>query len=89
VFWISFVRGAAIAAVMYVSAPFVAAAFGQPVTDPMRALAPAPLLTGLQRPGVAYLRKELAGHQRLVLVGSSALARDAVSVALAVATGSV
>jgi PST family polysaccharide transporter/lipopolysaccharide exporter len=82
-------RGVAMAAIMIVAAPYVSQLFGQPVTDIVRVLALAPLLGGLQSPAVAYFRKELEGHKRLVLIAGTALARDGVSIALALATGSV
>jgi PST family polysaccharide transporter/lipopolysaccharide exporter len=82
-------RGVAMAAIMIVAAPYVSQLFGQPVTDIVRVLALAPLLGGLQSPAVAYFRKELEGHKRLVLIAGTALVRDGVSIALALATGSV
>lgn len=87
--WLAIARGVVIAAVMYLAAPLVSAVFDQPVTDLIRVLALAPLLAGLQSPAIAYFRKELAGHRQLALVATTAIARDGVSIALALATGSV
>jgi PST family polysaccharide transporter/lipopolysaccharide exporter len=59
------VRGIAIAAVVFLSAPFVADFFGEPrVTDLLKVLAVSPLVLGFHNPGAVYFDKNLEFHKK-------------------------
>jgi len=83
-------RGAALAAVAWTAAPFVATFFGEPRSlDLIRVIGFSPLLLGLQNPAVMYFRKNLEFHRQFGYRVTGSLVDMAVALALAVATGSV
>jgi len=83
-------RGAALAAVAWTAAPFVATFFGEPRSlDLIRVIGFSPLLLGLQNPAVMYFRKNLEFHRQFGYRVTGSLVDMSVALALAVATGSV
>lgn len=83
-------RGALIAVVAYLSAPYVAGFFSEPRALPvLQVLALAPLLTGLRNPHIVYLRKDLQFHREFVYRVSGTLAQVGVAVGLALLWGNV
>jgi PST family polysaccharide transporter/lipopolysaccharide exporter len=66
------IRGVVIAGVAFVLAPVAAQFFNElRATDVIRVIALSPLITGLQNPGVMYLRKNLEFHKQFVYTLSS------------------
>lgn len=60
-------RGVVIAVVLVLVAPLVARLFGEPrVTELVRLMSIAPLVLGLQNPGVVYFQKHLEFHKQFV-----------------------
>ncbi|WP_254280244.1 lipopolysaccharide biosynthesis protein [Haloarcula marina] len=83
-------RGVAIAALVVLTAPAVAAAFGQPrLTPVLRVLALSPLVAGFRNPGVVYFRKELAFDKQFWYTISGTVAHVVVAVAVALALRNV
>jgi len=84
------VRGFGIAVVLFLVAPFVAAFFNEPaVTDILRFMALASLISGLQNPAIIYFRKSLDFHKQFVYRVSGTVAQFAVGLGLAYAWGNV
>jgi O-antigen/teichoic acid export membrane protein len=80
-FAVQVVRGLVLAAVLFASAPLVAAFFSEPrVTPILRVFALMPLLSGLANPSVVYFEKELEIHRKFALEMSASLAQFAVAV---------
>jgi len=78
-------RGLLIAAVMYVSAPYVATFFSEPrAVDILRVLGLSPLLTGLRNPGVVYLKKRMEFHKRFIYQISGSTFNVASAIAFAI-----
>jgi len=78
-------RGAVIAAVLFLSASFVASFFGEPrAVGPLRVIALTPLLLGLRNPGIIYFRKDLQFHREFLyrLSGSVTIPLVAIGYAL-------
>lgn len=81
---IQLVRGLVIAAIVYLSAPYIAAFFGEPrATDVLRVIAISPILLGIRNPGIVYFRKNLEFHKQFVLTISGSVANFVVAIALA------
>lgn len=83
-------RGALLATVMFLVAPYAAGWFGEPrATDVIRVLGLGPLLLGLKNPGVVYFRKNLQFHRRFVQILSGTFVNFFVAVGLGVLLGNV
>jgi O-antigen/teichoic acid export membrane protein len=85
-------RGLVVAAVLFASAPVVASpvVFDEPQLAPvLRVLALSPLLSGLQNPGLLYLKKDLRFDKQFVYTISGTVLYVAVALAVALATRSV
>lgn len=84
-FAVQFVRGVTVAAILYLSAPFVAGFFSEPrVTPILQAFALLPLLSGLTNPSVVYFEKDLAIHKKFAFEMSGSLAQFVVAVGVGV-----
>jgi PST family polysaccharide transporter/lipopolysaccharide exporter len=83
-------RGVVLAGVAWAVAPGAAAFFGEPSSVGLiRAVGLSPLIVGLRNPAVMYFQKNLEFHRQFGYQLSGTLLDVAVSLALAVATGSV
>ncbi|MFC6836723.1 lipopolysaccharide biosynthesis protein [Halomarina ordinaria] len=83
-FTLQILRGIAIAAVAYLSAPFVAPFFDEPQAELLlRVLAIATLFETLYNPGRVYFEKDLAFHKQFVFSLSGTLPRVVVSIGYA------
>jgi len=79
------IRGVVIAGVAFVLAPVAAQFFNEPrATDIIRVIALSPLITGLQNPGVMYLRKNLEFHKQFVYTLSSIITNVTVAIGAAI-----
>lgn len=84
------VRGLLVAAVLLVSAPGAATLFDEPQLTPvLRVLALSPVLSGLQNPGLTYLKKELRFDKQFVYTLSGTVFYVLVAVGYALLTRSV
>lgn len=84
------VRGVGIAMILFLVAPFVAGFFREPaVTDILRFMALASLISGVQNPAIVYFRKSLDFHKQFVYQVSGTVAQFAVGLGLAYAWGNV
>lgn len=83
--WVlTLLRGALLAAVLYLAAPFVAAFFDNPAVTPLvRLLALSPLLYGVRNPAVLYFEKDLAFDRRFAFLFTGVLLNTVVAIALA------
>jgi O-antigen/teichoic acid export membrane protein len=83
-------RGMLVAVVLFVSAPLAAGFFDEPQLTPvLRVLALSPLLSGLQNPGLMYLKKDLRFDKQFVYTLSGTVFYVIVAVSYALATRSV
>ena len=83
-------RSVFVAAILFVSAPAAAGFFDEPQLAPvLRVLALSPLLSGLQNPGLMYLKKDLRFDKQFVYTLSGTVFYVAVAVGYALATQSV
>ena len=85
-------RGLVVAAVLFASAPIVASplVFDEPQLAPvLRVLALSPLLSGLQNPGLLYLKKDLRFDKQFAYTLSGTVFYVAVAVVVAFLTRSV
>jgi PST family polysaccharide transporter/lipopolysaccharide exporter len=83
-------RGVAIATILAVGAPAIAALFDEPAVVPvLRAIALAPLIRGVQNPGVVYFQKDLEFHRVFVFRISGAVVQFVGAVGFALAVGTV
>lgn len=83
-------RGAVIAAVVYLGAPFVAAVFNEPEAAPiLQVSALGPLLFGLRNPGIVYFKKDLDFHKQFGYRMSGAVVQFVLAVAYAVVFANV
>lgn len=79
------IRGVVITGVAFVIAPYAAQFFSEPrATDIIRVIALSPLITGLQNPGVMYLRKNLEFHKQFVYTLSSTVTNVTVAIGAAI-----
>jgi len=77
-------RGAALASVAFLSAPYIASFFGEPrAADVLRVISIAPLLFDLRNPGIVYFQKSLDFHKEFVYVMSGSVAYFCVALAYA------
>jgi PST family polysaccharide transporter/lipopolysaccharide exporter len=77
-------RGLVIAAIAYLGAPYVAQFFSEPRAEALiQVLALSPILTGLQNPGVLYLKKNLEFHKQFAFKMGRALTSAIVTLAFA------
>lgn len=84
------VRGIVIAGILFLGAPFVASAFGEPTaTNLIRLIALSPLIVGLRNPAVVYFKKSLDFHKEFVYRVSGAAAYFTVTVGYALYDPSV
>jgi O-antigen/teichoic acid export membrane protein len=83
-------RGLVIAVVAFVSAPYLAAFFSEPRSEPLiQVLGAAPLVLGLQNPAVVYFQKRLNFHKEFVYQVGGRVVDLCVAVALALVFRSV
>lgn len=83
-------RGALLLTLIYLSAPYAAALFGEPrATNVIRVLSIGPLLLGLKNPGAVYFTKNLQFHRRFAQIMSGSMVNFATAVALGVLWGNV
>ena len=83
-------RGLLVAAILFVSAPAAAGFFNEPQLTPvLRVLALSPLLSGLQNPGLMYLKKDLRFDKQFVYMLSGTVFYVIVAVSVALVTQSV
>jgi O-antigen/teichoic acid export membrane protein len=84
------VRSLLVAIILFVSAPLAAVFFNAPQLTPiLRVLALSPLLSGLQNPGLMYLKKDLQFDKQFVYTLSGTVFYVIVAVGYALATRSV
>ena len=77
-------RGVLIFAVLFVGAPFIAGAFGEPeATSLIRVLGLTPLLYGLRNPAVVYFQKDLSFHKDFLFKSSGSVVQFVVGVGYA------
>ncbi len=77
-------RGLLIAAVLFVTAPYIAMFFGEPdATNLIRVIGLGPLLFGLKNPGIVYFEKDLEFHKQFVYEVSGGFAQFIVGVTYA------
>lgn len=77
-------RGVFAFAVLFVLAPFIAGAFGEPQAETLiRVLGIVPILFGLRNPGVVYFEKDLEFHKDFIYQSSGAVAQLVVGVGYA------
>ena len=83
-------RGLVVAAVLFASAPVLAGFFDESQLTPvLRVLALSPLLSGLQNPGLLYLKKDLRFDKQFVYTIAGTVLYVAVALAVALVTRSV
>jgi len=83
-------RGALLACLIFVIAPYSAEWFGEPrATNIIRALGIGPLLLGLKNPGVLYFRKNLRFHMRFVQIMSGTIVNFIIAVFFGIILGNV
>ena len=83
-------RGVLILTVLYLLAPVIAGAFGEPeATLPIQIIALGPLLVGLQNPGVVYFYKHLEFHKDFTYRASGGLVQLIVGVSYALVSPTV
>jgi len=83
-------RGLLLGGVTFLAAPLLAGVFGDPqVTDILRVIALSPVLMGLRNPGIVYFKKDLQFHRNFAHRVGGALTEFVVSIALALAFGTV
>ena len=83
-------RGMAVAAVLVLFAPLAAGFFDEPQLTPvLRVLALSPLLSGLQNPGLMYLKKDLRFDKQFVYTLSGTVFYVLIAVGYALLTRSV
>jgi PST family polysaccharide transporter/lipopolysaccharide exporter len=79
-----FVRGATLAALLFVAAPFVAQSFDEPrATAVLRVIALSPLLMGFRNPGIVYFQKNLDFHKHFAYRISASIINFGVAVGYA------
>lgn len=84
------VRGAVIAVIAVLAAPYIADFFSEPEAETLiKILGLSPLMLGMQNPAVMYFQKNLHFHKEFAYQIGSRLVDLAIAVGLAVATGSV
>jgi len=90
-YWsLEILRGAVLAGILLLVAPYVAAFFSEPRATPiLRVIAATPLLLGLRNPGIIYFRKSLDFHKQFVYTMSGSVTNFVVALAVALATQSV
>jgi PST family polysaccharide transporter/lipopolysaccharide exporter len=90
-YWsIEIIRGAVLAGLLFLAAPFVAAFFGEPrATSILRVIAITPVLLGLRNPGIVYFKKNLDFHKQSIYTLSGSVTNFVVALAVALATQSV
>lgn len=79
-------RGALIAVVLFLAAPFIARFFGEPnsgLPAVIRVIGFSPLMYGLQNPAVVYFQKDLEFHKEFVYQTTSSFVRFGVGVGYA------
>ena len=77
-------RGLLLFLILFFSAPYIAAFFGEPVaTDLIRVIGLTPLVYGLRNPAVVYFRKDLAFHKEFAYQTSGGLVQFLVGVGYA------
>ncbi|WP_372909545.1 lipopolysaccharide biosynthesis protein [Salinigranum sp.] len=87
---LSVARGVALGAFIFLVAPVVAGAFGEPrATDVVRGVALIPVISGLRNPGAMYFVKDLQFHRQFVYRFSGSFVDFGVALAFALAFRSV
>lgn len=85
-------RGALIAVVLFLAAPFIAQFFGEAnsgLTPVVRVIGLSPLVYGLQNPAVVYFQKDLDFHKEFVYQTASSFVRFGVGVGYALVSPTV
>lgn len=83
-------RGLLIGGVVFLVAPLIASALGEPRAAPiLRVIAVSPLILQLRNPGVVYFKKDLAFEKQFLFTMGGSLANFGVALALALAWGNV
>jgi len=78
------IRGAILALILFIIAPYVSIFFGQPVTLILRALGVSVLINGFANIGIIYFPKELEFHKQFIYMISGTIADLGASITTAV-----